>query len=79
MARFSWDEEERRFKHSVHSSIITAMHSRLACDIHQNGRGDLAAHDAADSVWRIERARMERDRREIADLKLQIKKLGGVK
>ncbi len=75
MSRFTWADEEKRYKHSVHSRVISALHATLACDIHPGGRGDRAAHFIADSSWNEYRYELESHRREVAELKAEIRRL----
>lgn len=75
MTKFVWADEERRYKRSVHSAIVAALHGTLACDIHINGRGDRAAHNASQSLWSLQRLVIERHRSEVADLHAEIRGL----
>lgn len=75
MSRFTWEDEERRYKRSVHSRVTSALHATLACDIHPNGRGDRAAHFIADSSWNDYRYKLEQHRSEVLALKAEIRKL----
>jgi hypothetical protein len=75
MTKFVWADEERRYKRSVHSAVVAAMHGALACDIHINGRGDRAAHNASASLWSLQRLVIERHRSEVADLRAEIRNL----
>lgn len=75
MTKFVWADEERRYKHSVHSAVVAAMHGTLACDIHINGRGDRAAHNASQSLWSLQQLVIERHRSEVADLRAEIRNL----
>ena len=73
MSRFTWADEERRFKRRVHGCITAAMHGSLACDIHPGGRGDRAAVSAAEQLWNFQRFIIEQHRSEVAELKSRIK------
>lgn len=77
MARFTWVDEERRYKHSMHGKVISAMHGALACDIRPGGRGDKAAHTVAEIAWNEYRYTLESHRREVAELKAEIRRLQG--
>lgn len=67
MPRFTWAKAEASFRHRVESVILSAMHGECMDGIGHGSRGERAAKRASESLWQIERVRIERERREARD------------
>lgn len=68
MPRFTWAKAEENFRHRVESAILTAMHGECMDSIGHGSRGERVAKRASESLWQIERLRIERERREARDV-----------
>jgi len=64
VSRFTWAKAEADFRHRVESAILAAMHGECMDGIGSGGRGERAAKRASESLWGIEKLRIERERRE---------------
>lgn len=60
--RFTWAKAEADFRRRVEYAIKEAMHGECMDSIGPGSRGERAARRAAESLWSVERIRLERER-----------------
>ena len=60
--RFTWAKAEADFRRRVEYAIKEAMHGACMDSIGPGSRGERAAQMASESLWSVERIRIERER-----------------